>query len=445
MSIENTQRITLDFCRNNIQSVSVKQYDKNTRYLIVTCTENGKLVKLDKSSMTCRVKVLTPDDRASLDTCTILDDGTVKVPLTENVLFSSGVANAELMIISSDESKRIGTMKFRVIIDSSVYGDERVISSDEFSALTELFEKADKDYTKVIAEAKKSADAAKVSESNAKKSETNASTSATNAKNSETNAKASETNAASSATKAKTSETNASNSEKNAKTSEVNAKSSETKSKTSETNASASATSAQNSANTATSKASEASASATNAKNSATASATSASNAKTSEDNAKASATKAKASEEQSAINATASDNSQREALQSVANAKTAEANALSHANDAKTAKDSASDYAKLAQSYANGSSGTRTNEETDNAKYYSNQAKSVSNSIPTYIKQIENAGDSQISRINEALTNASVNFTVDLTTGHLMYEGTNKLNFSVNNNGHLEWEVVSL
>ena len=340
MSIENVQKITLDFCRNNIQSVSVKQYDKNTRYLIVSCTENGKFVKLDKSYMTCRVKVLTPDDRASLDTCTILDDGTVKVPLTENVLFSSGVANAELMITSSDESKRIGTMKFRVIIDSSVYGDERVISSDEFSALTELFEKADKDYTSVITEAKKSADAAKMS--------------ATNAKTSETNAKNSETNASSSATKAK-------------------------------------------------------------------------------------------ASEEQSAINATASDNSQREALQSVSNARTAEANTLYHANEAKTAKDSASDYAKLAQSYANGSSGTRTNEETDNAKYYSDQAKLVSNSIPTYIKQIENAGDSQVSRINEALTNASVNFIVDIATGHLMYEGTNKLNFSVNNNGHLEWEVVSL
>ena len=210
MSIENVQKITLDFCRNNIQSVSVKQYDKNTRYLIVSCTENGKFVKLDKSYMTCRVKVLTPDDRASLDTCTILDDGTVKVPLTENVLFSSGVANAELMITSSDESKRIGTMKFRVIIDSSVYGDERVISSDEFSALTELFEKADKDYTSVITEAKKSADAAKVSETNAKKSETNA--------------KSSETNAASSASKAKTSETNAKASETNSTISENNAK-----------------------------------------------------------------------------------------------------------------------------------------------------------------------------------------------------------------------------
>lgn len=210
MAIENIQKITLDFCRNNIQSVSVKQYDKNTRYLIVSCTENGKFVKLDKSSMTCRIKILTPDDRANLDTCEILDDGTVKVPLTESALFSSGVANAELMIVSSDENKRIGTMKFRVIIDSSVYSDERVVSSDEFSALTELFEKADKDYTTVITEARKSADAAKVSETNAKKSETNA--------------KSSETNAASSASIAKTSETNAKASETNSAISENNAK-----------------------------------------------------------------------------------------------------------------------------------------------------------------------------------------------------------------------------
>ena len=243
MSIENVQKITLDFCRNNIQSVSVKQYDKNTRYLIVSCTENGKFVKLDKSYMTCRVKILTPDDRASLDTCTILDDGTVKVPLKENVLFSSGVANAELMITSSDESKRIGTMKFRVIIDSSVYGDERVISSDEFSALTELFEKADKDYTSVITEAKKSADAAKVSETNAKKSETNAKSSETNAALSASKAKTSETNA-------KTSETNSTISEKNAKTYMENASTSAITASSKADEALASANSASASENT---------------------------------------------------------------------------------------------------------------------------------------------------------------------------------------------------
>lgn len=211
MSIENVQKITLDFCRNNVQTVYVKQYDKKSRFIIVKCTDNGKFITLDKNSMACNIKILTPDNRAILSSCEILSDGTVKVELTESALFSSGVANAELMITSSDESKRIGTMKFRVIIDSSVYGDERVISSDEFSALTELFEKADKDYTIVITEAKKSADAAKMSATNAKTSETNA-------KNSETNAKASATKASVSEANAKLSEDNSSIYEKNSKT-----------------------------------------------------------------------------------------------------------------------------------------------------------------------------------------------------------------------------------
>lgn len=236
----NEQALTLDFVKDTIKSVLVKQYDKNTRFIIVKCSENGVIKNIDKS-LICNIKILTPDDRAIYNTCEILSDGSIKVPLTESALYSSGVAKAELNIIDSKGSSRIATMTFQIIIKPSVYKDDRVIDSDEFSALTELFEKADKDYTSVITESKEYADAAKMS--------------ATNAKTSETNAKNSETNASSSATKA------------------------------------------QDSANTATSKASEASSSATSAKNSATASATSASDAKISEDNAKASATKASVSE----------------------------------------------------------------------------------------------------------------------------------------------------
>lgn len=231
MSIQNIQNITTDFSRKNSSSVSVKQYDRNTRFLIVKCTDNGKFVKLDKSSMACNAKILTPDDRAIFNSCEILEDGTVKVPLSENALFASGVANAELSVTDSSQSQRLGTMKFRIIIDSSVFGDDKIIASDEFSVLTDLINKVNKDYTYVIAEAQKSANAAKTSETNAKKSETNAASSASAAKTSEINAKTSENNASSSATKAKTSETNASNSASAAKTSETNSKNSETKAK----------------------------------------------------------------------------------------------------------------------------------------------------------------------------------------------------------------------
>ena len=147
-----------------------------------------------------------------------------------------------------------------------------------------------------------------------------------NAKTSETNAKTSETKAKTSETNAKTSETNAKLSETAAKLSEDNAKDSETAAKTSETNA----------------KTSE-----TNAKSSETAAKTSETNAKSSEIVAKTSETNAKISE---------------------TNAKTSETNALTDAN--------------RAQSYTVGGTGTRTGEDTDNAKYYYEKVAEVAEGI---------------------------------------------------------------
>ena len=98
---------------------------------------------------------------------------------------------------------------------------------------------------------------------------------------------------------------------------------------------------------------------------------------------------------------------------------------------------------ATQAQSYAVGGTGTRENEDTDNAKYYKEQAQSVGNAVPTYLSQISAAGESQLSRIQDALDDATVNFQVDLSTGHLNYTGCSSFVFDVNEtNGHLEWRL---
>ena len=98
---------------------------------------------------------------------------------------------------------------------------------------------------------------------------------------------------------------------------------------------------------------------------------------------------------------------------------------------------------ATQAQSYAVGGTGTRDNENTDNAKYYKEQAQSVGNAVPTYLSQISAAGESQLSRIQDALDDATVNFQVDLSTGHLNYTGCSRFVFDVNEtNGHLEWRL---
>lgn len=107
----------------------------------------------------------------------------------------------------------------------------------------------------------------------------------------------------------------------------------------------------------------------TSASTSASISATSASNAKVSEDNAKISENNSKVSEENSK---TSEDN-----------AKVSETNA---ANDAQ----SALEYSTLAKSYTIGGTDTRTDEDTDNAKYYYERTRSLAESCTNEIISVE-------------------------------------------------------
>jgi hypothetical protein len=184
------------------------------------------------------------------------------------------------------------------------------------------------------------------------------------------------------------------------------------------TAAEAAKTTAQGAATTATTKANEASASATSANSSKNAAATSESNARTSANSAADSAsaaasaktaaesaktmagnseTNAKKSETGAANSAAAALASEQAAgqyknaaeaasgsAQMAANTASTKANeasesatsALNAQNAAETAKMATEAIATESESYAKGGTGTRTNEDTDNAKYYAQQAK---------------------------------------------------------------------
>lgn len=252
--------------------------------------------------------------------------------------------------------------------------------------------------------------AAEVSEANAKKSENAAAKSASDSANSASDsADSADASAASAAAAlasqnaAKASETAAKNSQTAAKTSETNAKASETAAKTSETNAGKSATAAAGSATAAATSAAESAESAenaatseTNAGKSASAAATSEKNAKTSENNATTQATSAKNSATSAATSASTASTKASEAATSASNAassadtatrqatsaSSSASTATTQANAAKTSATNAAASATKAQSYAVGGTNSRTGEDTDNAKYYYEQSKSISESF---------------------------------------------------------------
>ena len=311
MKTEIVTNIDIDFYDTRYLTINAKQYDKQSRFILFSCHDNGKSVLFDPSKNYAYVRYRKPDYLGVFNECTITKEGNILVELTEQMLAVSGNCYADIFIIENPKieieegeiiedldkilaarkGRIVSTMNFCVNVISTALQNSEIESSYEFGALNDLIDKVTKDYTFIVEQCKTHAENAKNSELAAKQSEINAKASETNAKNSEIKAKESET-------KAKTSETNA-------KTSETNAKNSEVKAKESETIASQKATESSNSAklsqsyavggtstrpneNTDNSKyyKEQANISATNAKTSET-------NAKTSEVNAKKSEQKA--------------------------------------------------------------------------------------------------------------------------------------------------------
>ena len=141
-----SQKIVLDFSRNNYVNVLAKQYDRKSRYITVKLANNGQPVIINPD-YTVHFKVLTPDDRAILETVkstNIKEDGTILLELTESMLSVPGKAEAELCIYDlrqEGESRLLTTMNFCISINACTYGNDRVIASDEFNALVDLYER----------------------------------------------------------------------------------------------------------------------------------------------------------------------------------------------------------------------------------------------------------------------------------------------------------------
>lgn len=128
------QKINLDFSQNYYKDIVVKQNDKDSRSVIITVTDNGVKYHLDSSIHMCNVRMLTPDDRAIYNETTILSDGTLQIDFTDQMVLASGTGDLEIEIATS--TQKISTMHLNIVIIGSVYPDDTIIASDEFSALT---------------------------------------------------------------------------------------------------------------------------------------------------------------------------------------------------------------------------------------------------------------------------------------------------------------------
>lgn len=145
--------------------------------------------------------------------------------------------------------------------------------------------------------------------------------------------------------------------------------------------------------------------------------------------------------------------------LQTYADEAQASANAAA-ASEARTRALVTSDYAKTAKSYAVGDTGYRSGEDTDNAMYYCRKTQQIHDETEGYTEDAEDSAnaaesakedaesardtaESALGQISNLLSLAQ--FTVDFSTGLLMYDRNEAYTFNINTvTGNLEWEVAT-
>lgn len=151
MPLNSTANLSLDFYNNNIKTVNAVQWDAKSRYLNISCTEHGKKVMLDPSTMSAIVRYKKPDNYYVLNDCEILSDGIIRMELTQQMLAVQGRATADLIILDAKGIKVanlvditsvydlnvgiISTMKFILNIQETAIEHCAIESSSEFNAL----------------------------------------------------------------------------------------------------------------------------------------------------------------------------------------------------------------------------------------------------------------------------------------------------------------------
>lgn len=268
MALQTIANINVDFYDKKYILINAKQYDKNSRFLSVTCYNHGEIYPINAGEHSAYVRYKKPDNHSVFNFCEINRKGEILVELTEQMLASGGICCVDLVIVNKgdanvntdtgeivaiENASILSSMVFRIDVSETAVENSEIESSYEFNGLNEALEKAEAEYTEVILTSKswavgdtgirngENTDNAKYYSKQSSNSANASNTSALSAANSEKlaeehmqdallysqNAETYMNNAETYMNNTSVSETNAKNSETNAKTSEANAKISE--------------------------------------------------------------------------------------------------------------------------------------------------------------------------------------------------------------------------
>ena len=165
MALKIVKNINVDFYDNKYILISAKQYDDSSRWITITCYNQGDIFSLSASKHSAYVRCKKADGNSTLNSCKINRSGEVLVELTEQMLAANGICYVDLVIINKgsamvdidtgeiiaiDDAPILSTMAFCISVYESPVDNSEFESSYEYNAFNDLIQKAEAEYTEVI-------------------------------------------------------------------------------------------------------------------------------------------------------------------------------------------------------------------------------------------------------------------------------------------------------
>lgn len=163
--LQTTTNINIDFYDKKYILINAKQYDKESRFLSITCYNHGEIYPINAGEHSAYVRYKKSDNNSVFNFCDIDRKGKILVELTEQMLASSGICCVDLVIVNKgsavvdentgritmiDNSGILSTMTFCVDVSETAVENSDIESSYEYNGLNEALEKAEAEYSDVI-------------------------------------------------------------------------------------------------------------------------------------------------------------------------------------------------------------------------------------------------------------------------------------------------------
>lgn len=124
--------------QNRIQAVVAKQYDKNSRFLKIQMTDEGRPFPVEQTSVVT-INASRADNTYKMFAGKVNDDGTVTVPITYWMLELDDKVSCDISVVDV-EGRKLSTLNFTIEVERSNYTGEDISEDENYDLLLTLLE-----------------------------------------------------------------------------------------------------------------------------------------------------------------------------------------------------------------------------------------------------------------------------------------------------------------